>query len=101
MPKAAGSYRKMLLEQQKNRSSMKHTNDIHEEEPSFLWLRIRFYIALVLFVCYVLLDYSGLAFQRITSESILGVIQEDLSADLDPKELLAELTDQIIINKEK
>lgn len=64
-----GQYRQMLLEQKR---SVTNT-----ETLPFPWYRIRFYIALILFVCYLLLDYSGQSVRDISSEQIVAVIQED------------------------
>ena len=99
MAREYGQYRKMLLEQQKYNGTLGGSYE-NGDEPGFSWFRIRFYIGLILFVGYVLLDYTGISVQNVTSQQILAVIQQDLTQDFGLDTLLAGLTDQISITKE-
>lgn len=91
--KTGGQYRQMLLAQQG------HRTEDSEEPVSFF--RIRFYICLCLFLCYIILDYTKASFYQVDSERIYAEIQKDLSADLNLEEAIARVLDTIWISDEE
>lgn len=103
MAREYGQYRKMLLEQQEQQPSRIFIRkaDRSEEEQAFPWYRIRFYVSLVLFVCYVLLDYTGVSLKSVTSEKILAAIQEDYTQNLQVNTFLAQIMEQVSITEGK
>lgn len=90
--KTGGQYRQLLLAQQ----GLK-TEEPQEPIGSF---RIRFYICLCLFLCYVILDYTKASVYEVDSARIYAEVQKDLTKDLDLQETLAEVLDSIWISDE-
>lgn len=92
-PKTGGQYRQMLLAQQG------HHSMADSEEPVGFF-RIRFYICLCLFLCYVILDYTKASFYQVDSARIAAEVQKDLTADLDLQETLAKALDGIWVSED-
>jgi len=80
MAKVYGQYRKMLLEQRQFQSSANPVD--WEENISTLYFRIRFYICLILFVSFILLDYTNIKIMDISSKLVVDAIIEDQQIDL-------------------
>lgn len=91
--KTGGQYRQMLLAQQGHR--------IAEPEEPVSFFRIRFYICLCLFLCYVILDYTKASFYQVDSASIYAEVQKDMTAEMDLEETLARVLDGIWISDEE
>ena len=72
MSNSCNSYRKILLENQRSLA-----NNAYPDDNPFIFYRIRFYIALILFVCYMLFDSLGLEFKNVDSKQILYLLQND------------------------
>ncbi len=61
--------------------------------------RIRFYICLCLFLCYVILDYTKASFYEVDSARIYAEVRKDLAADMDLEETLAHMLDGIWVSE--
>lgn len=90
--KTGGQYRQMLLAQQGHRTA--------EPEEPVSFFRIRFYICLCLFLCYVILDYTKASVYEVDSTRICAEIQKDLTEDLDLEETLSRALDNIWVSGE-
>lgn len=86
-----GEYRRMLLEQRGS------APDPGGEPAGFL--RIRFYICLCLFVCYLILDYTKASIYNLDSSRIYAAISRDMTKELDLEETLAKVMDSIWISE--
>lgn len=91
--KTGGQYRQMLLAQQGHR--------IADPEEPVSFFRIRFYICLCLFLCYVILDYTKASIYQVDSTFIYAEIQKDMTAEMDLEETLARVLDGIWISDEE
>lgn len=91
--KTGGQYRQMLLAQQGHR--------IADPEEPVSFFRIRFYICLCLFLCYVILDYTKASIYQVDSAFIYAEVQKDLTAEMDLEETLARVLDGIWISDEE
>ncbi|MCI8373923.1 MAG: hypothetical protein HFI29_00565 [Lachnospiraceae bacterium] len=89
--KTGGQYRQMLLAQQGQRIA-------EPEEPVSLF-RIRFYICLCLFLCYVILDYTKASFYEVDSARIVAEVQRDLTAELDLEETVSRALEGIWVTE--
>ncbi|MCI8335233.1 MAG: hypothetical protein HFH25_11720 [Lachnospiraceae bacterium] len=89
-----GEYRRMLLEQRGQRGS---APDPAGEPAGFL--RIRFYVSLCLFVCYLILDYTKASIYTLDSSRIYAAISRDMTQDLDLEETFAKVMDSIWISE--
>lgn len=90
--KTGGQYRQLLLAQQGQRTA--------EPEEPIGFFRIRFYICLCLFLCYVILDYTKASIYQVDSARIYAEVQKDLTEDLDLEETLAKALDSIWVSEE-
>lgn len=90
--KTGGQYRQLLLAQQGQRTA--------EPEEPIGFFRIRFYICLCLFLCYVILDYTKASVYQVDSARIYAEVQKDLTKDLDLEETLAKALDSIWVSEE-
>ena len=90
--KTGGQYRQLLLAQQGQRS-------VEPEEP-IGFFRIRFYICLCLFLCYMILDYTKASVYQVDSARIYAEVQKDLTEDLDLEETFARVLDSVWVSEE-
>lgn len=88
--KTGGQYRQMLLAQQGYRQA--------EPEEPVSFFRIRFYICICLFLCYVILDYTKASIYEVDSTRICTEVRKDLTEDLDLAEALGKALDSIWIS---
>ncbi|MCI9681857.1 MAG: hypothetical protein HFI26_10775 [Lachnospiraceae bacterium] len=86
-----GQYRQLLLAQQGHQMT--------EPEEPVSFFRIRFYICLCLFLCYVILDYTKASFYEVDSARIYAEVRKDLAADMDLEETLAHMLDGIWVSE--
>ncbi len=100
MAREAGQYRKMLLEQQAYGNYHSYRGENPDVPQGTVWFRIQFYISLVLFLGYVLLDYTGKSLYSLDSQEILAEIQKDMTQSLPIDNLLAGIMEQIEITEE-
>lgn len=84
-----GQYRQMLLQQ---------SGHMPETEEPVSFFRIKFYICLSLFICYVLLDYTKFSVYSFDSSRIYAAIGEDMTADFDLEETFAQVMDSIWVS---
>ena len=87
-----GQYRQLLLAQQGHQMA--------EPEEPVSFFRIRFYICLCLFLCYVILDYTKASVYEVDSARIYAEVQRDLTAEVDLQETLARVLDGIWVSEE-
>ena len=90
--KAGGQYRQMLLAQQGHQTA--------EMEEPVSFFRIRFYICLCLFLCYVILDYTKASVYEVDSARICTEVRKDLTEDLDLAETIGKALDNIWVSGE-
>lgn len=88
-----GQYRQLLLAQQGHQMA--------EPEEPVSFFRIRFYICLCLFLCYVILDYTKASVYEVDSARIYAEVQRDLTAEVDLQETLARVLDGIWVSEEE
>lgn len=98
MARESGQYRQMLLERQERGRYGSFAGS--GEDSEIPWFRIRFYVSLALFLCYVLLDYTGMKLHTLDSAGILAQIQKDMTEDFHVDTMLARMMDQIEITEE-
>ncbi len=98
MARESGQYRQMLLERQERGRYGSFAGS--GEDSEIPWFRIRFYVSLALFLCYVLLDYTGMKLHTLDSAGILAHIQKDMTEDFHVDTMLARMMDQIEITEE-
>ncbi len=72
-----------------------------ESEEPVSFFRIRFYICLCLFLCYVILDYTKASVYEVDSARIYAEVQRDLTAEVDLQEPLARVLDGIWVSEEE
>lgn len=72
-----------------------------EPEEPVSFFRIRFYICLCLFLCYVILDYTKASVYEVDSARIYAEVQRDLTAEVDLQETLARVLDGIWVSEEE
>lgn len=89
--KTGGQYRQMLLAQQGHRTA--------EPEEPVSFFRIRFYICLCLFLCYVILDYTKASVYEVDSARIAAEVQRDFAAEIDLEESLSRALDSIWVTE--
>lgn len=87
-----GQYRQMLLAQRGVKTA--------EPEEPVSFFRIRFYICLCLFLCYVILDYTKASVYEVDSARICAEVQKDMTAKMDLEETLAKVLDGIWVSEE-
>ena len=88
-----GQYRQMLLAQRSVKTA--------EAEEPVSFFRIRFYICLCLFLCYVILDYTKASVYEVDSARICAEVQKDMTAKMDLEETLAKVLDGIWVSEEE
>lgn len=71
-----------------------------EPEEPVSFFRIRFYICLCLFLCYVILDYTKASVYEVDSARICAEVQKDMTAKMDLEETLAKVLDGIWVSEE-
>lgn len=91
--KTGGQYRQMLLAQQGHKMA--------EPEEPVSFFRIRFYICLCLFLCYVILDYTKASVYEVDSTRIYAEVQRDLTAEIHLEETFARALDSIWVSDEE
>ncbi|MCI8416146.1 MAG: hypothetical protein HFI33_01380 [Lachnospiraceae bacterium] len=100
MARETGQYRKMLLEQQAYGAYHTYPGVDSEGALGVVWFRIQFYISLILFLAYVMLDYTGTTLYSLDSDRILAEIQKDMTHELHIDALMADIMEQIEITEE-
>ncbi len=90
-----GEYRRMLLEQQGSRGNAPDTGE------SGGFFRIRFYICLCLFVCYLILDYTKASVYTLDSGRIYAEITRDVASELNLEETLAKVMDSVWVSEDE
>ena len=84
--KQGGQYRKMLLEQQGQRT---------EEKEPVSYFRIRFYLCLCLFMGFLILDVTKTSVYNVDSSRICAEISKDMTENLELKETFSQMVDSI------
>lgn len=99
MTRESGQYRKMLLEQQERPGYRLFMGGGEGSEVP--WYRVRFYVSLILFLCYVMLDYTGVSFYTLDSAEVALQVQRDMAKEIHMDTLLAQMMRQVEITEEE
>lgn len=99
MTRESGQYRKMLLEQQERPGYRLFMGGGEVSEVP--WHRVRFYVSLILFLCYVMLDYTGVSFYTLDSAEVALQVQRDMAKEIHMDTLLAQMMCQVEITEEE